>query len=357
LSNGRINHVSTTLKRFLVLAVAMVAALFMFAPSPVLADPDDESTQNDEPTLTEIRDEVDDLHHQAEAVAEQMNELKIEVSDAEERLDVLQADLGRQGKKVDSLRSQVVGQALEDFQNGGGLSDSTSFLVSKDPRTFLDNLANSAVAQSQQADMLVELSQLQQQLGVQEEQAQAELDAISADREELAAKQKELDEKSAEAEAILADLEQEQLERLQQMQDTPPAGTAPSRDDTRFNPNDLPASERAQIAVQVALAQVGDPYVYGAAGPDAFDCSGLTMYAWGQAGVSIPHASSAQPGAGTPVSLSELMPGDLIFYYSPISHVGMYIGNGQIVHAPNPSRSVEVVSMNLMPIAMAVRIG
>lgn len=356
MSNGRINHVSTTVKRFLVLAVAMVAALLLVAPSPVLAEPDDGTEQNDEPTLSEVSDQVDDLHHDAEVVAEQMNELKIEVSDAEKRLDVLQSDLGRQGKKVDALRSQVVGQALEDFQNGGGLSASTSFLVSEDPRTFLDNLANSAVAQSQQADLLVELSQLQQQLGAQEEQAQAELDAISADRDELAAKQKELDDKVGQAEALLADLEQEELERLQQMQSESPS-TTPSRDDTRFNPNDLPASERAQIAVQAALDQVGDPYVYGAAGPDAFDCSGLTMYAWAQAGVSIPHASSAQPGAGTPVSLSELMPGDLIFYYSPISHVGMYIGNGMLVHSPNPSRNVEVVPMNLMPINMAVRIG
>jgi cell wall-associated NlpC family hydrolase len=81
------------------------------------------------------------------------------------------------------------------------------------------------------------------------------------------------------------------------------------------------------------------------------------MYAWAAAGVSIPHASSMQPGAGTPVSISDLMPGDLVFYYSPISHVGMYIGNGQIVHAANPSRPVEVVPLNLMPINSAVRIG
>ena len=109
--------------------------------------------------------------------------------------------------------------------------------------------------------------------------------------------------------------------------------------------SDVPASERASIAVETALAQVGDPYVYGATGPDAFDCSGLTMYAWAAAGVSLPHASSAQPGSGTPVSISELMPGDLVFYYSPISHVAMYIGDGMIVHAANPSVPVEVVPM------------
>ncbi|MEJ7773402.1 MAG: C40 family peptidase [Nocardioidaceae bacterium] len=105
------------------------------------------------------------------------------------------------------------------------------------------------------------------------------------------------------------------------------------------------------------MAQVGDAYVYGAAGPSAFDCSGLTMYAWRAAGVSIPHASSMQTGLGTAVSVSSLQPGDLVFYYSPISHVGMYIGGGRLVHAANPSRPVEIVSVTSMPIAMAVRIA
>ncbi len=97
--------------------------------------------------------------------------------------------------------------------------------------------------------------------------------------------------------------------------------------------------------------------MYGAAGPDSFDCSGLTMAAWAAAGVSIPHSSSMQTEVGTPVSVSSLMPGDLVFYYSPISHVGIYIGNGQIVHAANPSLPVEVVPLTSMPISMAVRVG
>ena len=97
--------------------------------------------------------------------------------------------------------------------------------------------------------------------------------------------------------------------------------------------------------------------MYGAAGPDAWDCSGLTMAAWAAAGVSLPHSSSMQYGSGTPVSTSALLPGDLVFYYSPISHVGLYIGNGQIVHAPNSGSSVYVTSMSSMPIAGAVRPG
>ena len=126
---------------------------------------------------------------------------------------------------------------------------------------------------------------------------------------------------------------------------TAPSGSAPA------------ASGRAGAAVQYALAQVGDAYVYGAAGPSAFDCSGLMMAAWAQAGVSLPHSSSAQMSSGSPVSQSQLQPGDLVFYYSPVSHVGMYIGNGQIVHAANPSSGVTTAPVNSMPYSGAVRPG
>jgi cell wall-associated NlpC family hydrolase len=119
----------------------------------------------------------------------------------------------------------------------------------------------------------------------------------------------------------------------------------------------VPASGRAAAAVRYAMAQVGKSYVYGAAGPSAFDCSGLTMMAWAQAGVGLPHSSSAQMGSGTPVSQSALQPGDLVFYYSPVSHVGMYIGNGQIVNALNPGSGIQVSAVNAMPYAGAVRPG
>jgi cell wall-associated NlpC family hydrolase len=105
----------------------------------------------------------------------------------------------------------------------------------------------------------------------------------------------------------------------------------------------------AQAAVDTALAQVGDRYVYGATGPDSFDCSGLTSYAYKAAGISIPRTSKAQSTFGTPVAKSDLKPGDLVFFYSPVSHAGMYIGNGQMVHASTASKPVAVVSLDSMP--------
>ena len=116
-------------------------------------------------------------------------------------------------------------------------------------------------------------------------------------------------------------------------------------------------AEAGGPAVAYAKAQVGKSYVYGASGPDSFDCSGLTSAAWQQAGVSLPRSSSAQYASGRQISESELQPGDLVFYYSPISHVGMYVGNGQIVNALNPGSGVQISGLHDMPYSGAVRPG
>ena len=104
----------------------------------------------------------------------------------------------------------------------------------------------------------------------------------------------------------------------------------------------------AQVAVDTALAQQGDPYVWAGAGPDTFDCSGLTQFAYAAAGVSLPHSSRMQSTIGTPVARADLQPGDLIFFYSPVGHVGMYIGNGLMVHAPTTGDVVRIASVDTM---------
>ena len=115
------------------------------------------------------------------------------------------------------------------------------------------------------------------------------------------------------------------------------------------------SSSAAQVAVDTALAQVGDPYVYGATGPNSFDCSGLTSFSYKAAGISIPRTSKAQSTFGTPVAKANLQPGDLVFFYSPVSHVGMYIGNGQMVHASTAGKPVAVVNLDSMPSYVGAR--
>jgi cell wall-associated NlpC family hydrolase len=116
---------------------------------------------------------------------------------------------------------------------------------------------------------------------------------------------------------------------------------APSASDLPLAP-----SSAAAIAVKTALAQVGKPYVWGATGPDGFDCSGLTSYAWAAAGVSLPHSSRAQSELGHEVSRSDLQPGDLVYFYTPVSHVALYIGNGMMVHARTFGQPVAVTSVD-----------
>ncbi len=192
------------------------------------------------------------------------------------------------------------------------------------------------------ADFAVQAKQLE----LRKEAALRELAQIAKTKKQLASEKAEVDQKAGEAKALLDKLQAEA------------ARTAtPSRSASRVPLANVPVSGRAAAAVNYALAQVGKAYVYGAAGPNAFDCSGLTMMAWAQAGVSLPHSSSGQMGSGTPVSSSDLQPGDLVFYYSPVSHVGIYIGNGKIVHAANPSTGVQVTTVFSMPYSGAVRPG
>ena len=110
----------------------------------------------------------------------------------------------------------------------------------------------------------------------------------------------------------------------------------------------VPASEKAAVALAAAKAQLGKPYVWAAAGPDSFDCSGLTMYAWGKAGVSLPHSSRLQIGVGTPVAKADLQPGDLVFFGSPIHHVGIYSGGGEMIHAPQTGDVVKYTSIDVI---------
>ena len=368
MSNGRLRPTSRLARRLAGVSVAALVATVAFAPvgsaDPDAPDPSNESAAK--PTIAEVQEQLGELNHQGEIAAEKLNEARVEVQQAEQRLETLEADVDRQRLRVERLRSRVVGSAVDRYQSASSMSPATAFFTADDAGQLLSGMATSALVETQQAGLLVRLTQQQKQLGVREEQAQVVVDALSDKKADTVEHQEELDAKITEAEELLGELEEEERQRVLALQETAPHpdvnGDQPdvettSREQPRVNITDAPASERAQIAVQTALDQVGDPYVYGAAGPDSFDCSGLTMFAWAAAGVSIPHASSMQPSSGTPVSMSSLQPGDLIFFYSPISHVGMYIGNGQIVHAPHSGSYVQVVPVSYMPASMAVRIA
>jgi cell wall-associated NlpC family hydrolase len=310
-----------------------------------------------------VRERVQTLYHEAEVAAERYNDARVNLSRAQARLESLEADLDRTIEQVEATRQEVAAAVVAQAQ-GQAFSSAGQIALSESPDAFLEQLVVVSQHQDQQSQMQARFAREARQLELREEAAERELETIADVKRELAANKAKIDEKAAEAAELLGELEDEAAERAAERAARASRDLAESRPAPAPEPEPAPSttttssvSGRAGAAVDYALAQVGDAYVWGATGPDGFDCSGLTMMAWAQAGVSLPHSSSMQMSSGTPVSQSQLLPGDLVFYYSPVSHVGIYIGNGKIVHAANPSSGVEVTSLNVMPYSGAVRPG
>ncbi|MCD4534681.1 NlpC/P60 family protein [Nocardioides sp. cx-169] len=296
-----------------------------------------------EPDIDTVQARVDRLYHEAEQASERYNDAKIELEALQGDVASLRADQRRQDAALDTVREQVADAMVSQYQ-GQGISAVGEIFVSDDPGAFLSQLTTMSSYQDRQDALLADYTDEVEALDIRETATSRRLAQVTALKDRLADEKATVDKKHEEAEGLLGRLKEE--ERAEML----------SRG-SKTVPSDVPATGRASAAVAYAMAQVGDSYVYGAAGPSAFDCSGLTMMAWAQAGVALPHSSSAQYSSGPRVSLSALQPGDLVFYYSPISHVGMYIGNGLIVHAANPGAGVKVSDMNEMPVVGAVRPG
>jgi len=320
---------------------------------------------------------LDDIQAKSSAIDAKYTQLQQQLDTANRSLAQADSQLARGMARVAQLRKGLGQIALINFQTAG-VGTTTQLVTSPDDTSFLNDLAVVQSVTNRSNGQLQELQASQAELTTLEAQAKQSRDTIAA----VTATQKGLVEQAnreeSAAKAVLAKLsadEKKRLARLQQQQEQAalaaahvntaaapaPAATTTSRSASRASVRPqavaVPASGRASAAIAFAMAQVGKAYVYGATGPSAYDCSGLMMRAWAAAGVSIPRTSQAQYSAGTHVSLSQLQPGDLVFYYSGLTHVGMYIGGGKIVNAENPSVGIVVASLTSMPVVGATRVG
>ncbi|KRF17953.1 hypothetical protein ASG90_06420 [Nocardioides sp. Soil797] len=302
---------------------------------------------NAEPDIDDVKARVDKLYHQAEQASERYNDAKIKYDDLQGDLAALKTDEKKQQQKVDKMTASV-NESLAAQYEGSNVSATSQLVISDSPDQFLSELTTLSAFNDVQATAMDDYTRESDALKIRREATQERADELADTKDDLAENKAEADDKLAEAKDLLDDLEAKEREKLAQES---------SRSSSDRLPTNVPVSGRAAAAVNYAKAQLGDSYVYGAAGPSAFDCSGLTMMAWAQAGVGLPHSSSAQMGSGTRVSSGDLQPGDLVFYYSPVSHVGIYIGGGQIVHAANPGTGVVVAGVFSMPFSGAVRPG
>jgi peptidoglycan DL-endopeptidase CwlO len=324
------------------------------------------------PTLEEAGEKVDELNSKVTKATERYHLAGEKFEEVERRLERAEGAIAKQEERVAAALADMAGYAAATYQTGG-IDPTIRTLLSDDPVGYLAHASVLDAYARQQAAQVTTVAHESRELEQVKLAADEELARRTAIEEEIEAEKAAIEEALAEAESILDELEEEERQRLEEerrqreeeeRRQREEAAEDPSRggDNDRENDDDgdtddPPPSGNAQAVVDFAMAQRGDPYQWGASGPNSWDCSGLTMMAWRQAGVSLPRSSGSQINVGTRVSRSQLQPGDLVFYYNPISHVGIYIGNGQIVHATRPGDVVKVSPVDQMPFTGASRPG
>ncbi len=312
-----------------------------------------------------------------------------------------QRDLQAQTEKVERLKLQVGQIALAQFQNRS-LDRAARLFVTPDTEGFLSQISTVQKVSENQNSALQDYQQAQADLEALEHSAETDLAGLGEKEMQLKSLTADSDKKLDQAKNVLARLTAAQQKQLAEAERratakanaegqaatkatakanaeeqaatkatpkanteeqaatkaTPKAnaegGAATSGDST---PSSATGSSKGAKALAYAKAQLGEPYARSGAGPSSWDCSGLTMMAWESVGVSLPHSSRQQFNRGQPVAKSALQLGDLVFFYSDIHHVGLYAGNGQVIHAPRPGKSVEYIKMSYMPYAGARRPG
>ncbi|MGY1712709.1 NlpC/P60 family protein [Geodermatophilus sp. SYSU D00758] len=269
-------------------------------------------------------------------VSEQVNEARETLAGQQAAAEAAHAAAATARRQLDGLHGQIRQVARSAF-TGRNPTELDLLMTSGSAEDFVSRLATLEAIAGHTGEVIARVSASARTA----EQAQAAADAAtSATRRAL----DEVTARQAELEVDVADY-RAQCDALTAAQQEILVAAHPGQAVATPAPA-VAAGSAAQAAVDTALAQVGDPYVWGAGGPDAFDCSALIQYAYAAAGITLPHSSRMQSTTGTAVSRADLRPGDLIFYRSPVSHVSMYVGNGQMVHASTSGQPVKVVAVD-----------
>ncbi|MEU8696702.1 NlpC/P60 family protein [Streptomyces sp. NPDC048680] len=292
---------------------------------------------------------VDRLYAEAEHATEQYNKAGEDVGRLRGEVSRAQDRAARGQERVNGMREEL-GSAARAQYRSGGIDPSLALLLSSDPDNYLDRAAALARVNDSRAGALSELRRAQRALAQIRAEAAGSLAGLERGRAAVSRHKRTVVRKLTEARRLLGSLPGTDRAAFER----------PSRDgrDTATRPTaGLPAgSARAAAAVMAVQRALGRPYVWGASGPSGFDCSGLMQWAYAQAGVSLPRTSQAQRYAGRMVPLSEARPGDLVAYRADASHIGMYVGNGQVIHAPYPGAPVRYDPVGMMPVSSVTRV-
>lgn len=292
------------------------------------------------PSKSEVKAKVDKLYEEAGLATDHYNGAKEKQKKLESEIGDLQDKVARGQDDLNELRSGLGTLAGQQYRSGG-IDPSVQLFLSSDPDNYLDKASTLDSLSAQQLESLKKVQEKQRTLAQERAEASQKLKDLADTRTELGKKKDQVQGKLAEARKLLNTLTAEQRAKMAAEQERASRDSA-----SRVDLGDaLPASGRASAALSAAASQIGKPYVSGGSGPNSYDCSGLTQWAYNQAGVSITRTTYTQIGEGTEVARSQLKPGDLVFFNNT-EHVGLYAGNGQVLHAPHPGASVRYESMD-----------
>ncbi|MEK0096985.1 NlpC/P60 family protein [Streptomyces sp. A475] len=292
------------------------------------------------PTKSEVKAKVDKLYEEAERATNQYDGAKEKQKKLEKEIGQLQDKVAREQGELNELRTGLGAMAGEQYRSGG-LDPSVQLFLSADPDDYLDKASTLDSLSARQLGSLKKVQAKQRELAQKRAEAAEKLQDLAGTRTELGKKKKEIQGKLSKAQKLLNSLTA--AERAEMAADEARA----SRSSTgRVNLGDeVAASKFGAAALNAAASQIGKPYVRGTTGPNSYDCSGLTQWAYAQAGIHISRVTYTQVNEGTRVGMSALKPGDLVFFNNT-EHVGLYAGNGQVLHAPHPGASVRYESMS-----------
>ncbi|MGW0971653.1 NlpC/P60 family protein [Streptomyces sp. NPDC002516] len=318
----------------------------------------------------QVKAQVDKLYVEAEAATQKYDGAKEKAGQAEANLRKLRDEAARREDKLNSARDALGSMAAAQYRSGG-LDPVVQLALSDHPDQYLEGAAFAERVGSRQSAEIDgvrrQLRELEQLRGA----AHVELSALTSRQAELKRQKKTINEKLGAARQLLDRLTPQQRTQYAQRggagdrqhvsrdaaRDPAPVAASGASGGSAAGTGVAAPNSRAAAAVAYAYSKLGSPYVWGATGPDAFDCSGLAQAAYRSAGVSLPRTTYAQINAGQRVALSQLQPGDLVFFYAGVTHVGIYVGNGQMIHAPNPSAPVRLAPISEMPFAGAARVA
>jgi cell wall-associated NlpC family hydrolase len=282
------------------------------------------------PSAGSLQQQIDAQNNALEKVIEQYNKITILLQQGKAAQAKLQAQLRAQQVSVDAAAADV-GQLAAEAYKGGPMNSLNALLEAGSPQAFIDQLTALDQAARSRSNDLSALRQAKTKFQTDKQQLDQQVAAQAAQQKQLAAKKTQINAQLAHLKTLMAQ-----------------AGTSQNAGPTA-PPKYVPYySGKAGVAVKFAYAQIGKWYAWGAAGPDTYDCSGLTMAAWAAAGVSLPHNADMQYHSIAHITRSQLRPGDLVFYNS-LGHVGIYVGSGQIIHAPHTGTRVQLASVDMEP--------